>query len=70
MPGLIDGWTLGTEFGLSHPLRPVIYISGVEHDSSRRVGGSLFLYKPVEAFDLMSLFRRLGIRAEKARALR
>jgi two-component system, OmpR family, response regulator len=70
LPGMVDGWTVGSEFGLSHPLRPVIYISGIEHDSSRRVGGSLFLYKPVETADLMTMFERLGIRAERARALR
>jgi hypothetical protein len=34
------------------------------------VGGSLFLYKPVETADLMTMFERLGIRAERARALR
>jgi DNA-binding response OmpR family regulator len=70
LPGSISGWLVGSEFGLSHPLRPVIYISGVEPDSSqRRVGNSLFLYKPVETADLIILFERLGIRAERARAL-
>jgi DNA-binding response OmpR family regulator len=70
LPGQINGWLVGSEFGLSHPLRPVIYISGVEPDAlARRVGNSLFLYKPVEMSDLMTMFQRLGIRAERASAL-
>jgi two-component system, OmpR family, response regulator len=67
LPGLVDGWIVGSEFSMSHPLRPVIYISGTEPDSSRRPNGSLFLFKPVEASDLIGLFRRLGIRAERTR---
>jgi two-component system OmpR family response regulator len=70
LPGQIDGWTVGSQFSLSHPLRPVIYISGTERDSSRKVAGSIFLFKPVEASDLLALFERLGVRAEKARGLR
>jgi DNA-binding response OmpR family regulator len=67
LPGMIDGWIVGSEFSLTHPLRPVIYISGTEPDSSRRPIGSLFLFKPVEASDLIELFSRLAIRAERAR---
>jgi two-component system OmpR family response regulator len=70
LPGQIDGWTVGSEFSLSHPLRPVIYISGTERESSRKVAGSIFLFKPVEPSDLIALFQRLGIRADKARGLR
>ena len=69
LPGQIDGWTVGGEFSLSHPLRPVIYVSGVERDSHRKVAGSIFLFKPVEASDLIAMFQRLGVRAEKARGL-
>ena len=67
LPGLVDGWIVGSEFTITHPLRPVIYISGTQPDSSRRPNGSLFLFKPVDASDLIGLFHRLGIRAEKAR---
>ncbi len=27
LPGVIDGWVVGSEFTLNHPLRPVIYAS-------------------------------------------
>lgn len=69
LPGQIDGWTVASEFSLSHPLRPVIYISGAERDASRKVAGSIFLFKPVEASDLIALFERLGVRADKARGI-
>jgi two-component system OmpR family response regulator len=69
LPGRIDGWNVGSEFSLSHPLRPIIYISGTERDSSRKVAGSIFLFKPVELSDLVAMFERLGIRANKARGL-
>jgi CheY-like chemotaxis protein len=47
LPG-VDGWAVGTEFTLAHPLRPVIYMSGLEPDSSsKRTANSIFLRKPV-----------------------
>jgi CheY-like chemotaxis protein len=67
LPGQIDGWTVASEFSLSHPLRPVIYVSGVERNSDRKVAGSIFLFKPVEVSDLIAMFERLGVRAGKAR---
>src|SRR5687767_11596629 len=36
LSGAIDGWVVGSEFSLAHPLRPVIYMSGVEEDSHSR----------------------------------
>src|SRR4051812_36368461 len=59
LPGLVDGWIVGSEFTMTHPLRPVIYISGTEPDSSHRPNGSLFLFKPVEASD-QALGRQSG----------
>ena len=61
LPGAIDGWVVGSEFALTHPTRPVIYMSSVEEDSaSRRSSNSIFLTKPVDANDLVTTFRRLG----------
>ena len=61
LPGVIDGWVVGSEFALRQPLRPVIYMSGVEEDAaSRRTSNSIFLPKPVDVNDLVSTFRRLG----------
>src|ERR1700712_5613467 len=36
VPGRISVWVVGSEFTLTHPLRPVIYVSGVEEDNGRR----------------------------------
>jgi DNA-binding response OmpR family regulator len=60
LPGPIDGWVVGSEFSLTHPLRPVIYMSAVEPDSSRRTAISLFLQKPVMISDLITTFRRMS----------
>ena len=64
LPGLTDGWVVGSEFALSHPLQSVIYMSGVERDScSRRVANSTFLQKPMNVSDLASTFRALSERS-------
>jgi CheY-like chemotaxis protein len=61
LPGPVDGWVVSSEFSLKHPLRPVIYVSGVEEDSSsRRVAGSVFLKKPVQVPELMATFQNLS----------
>jgi DNA-binding response OmpR family regulator len=61
LPGSIDGWVVGSEFALTHPTRPVIYMSSVEEDSaSRRASNSIFLTKPVDANELVTTFHRLG----------
>jgi two-component system OmpR family response regulator len=60
LPGLVDGWVVGAEFSFVHPLRPVIYISGCENDSSRRAAGSLFLKKPVHVPDLIATIQRMS----------
>jgi hypothetical protein len=57
LPGLISGWVVGSEFSLTHPLRPVIYVSGIEEDDWRRPVGSMFLKKPVDVYELLSSFQ-------------
>jgi DNA-binding response OmpR family regulator len=69
LPGLISGWVVGSEFSLTHPLRPVIYISGVEEDNWRRPVGSMFLTKPVDVYELLSSFQQMSIQAALAGAL-
>jgi DNA-binding NtrC family response regulator len=60
LSGAIDGWVVGSEFSLAHPLRPAIYMSGVEKDSlSRTAVNSIFLQKPVDVHQLLETFRRL-----------
>ena len=60
LPGPVDGWTVGNEFRLRHPTRPVVFISAYEQkDLSRRPFRSEFLYKPVRPAQLLGLFRQL-----------
>jgi DNA-binding response OmpR family regulator len=59
LPGLVDGWIVGSEFNLTYALRPVIYVSGAEEDSHRRTAASIFLKKPVMINDLIATFRRM-----------
>ena len=61
LPGHIDGWLVGSEFALSHPLKPVIYISGVAPDSTtRRASNSVFVPKPLNPTALLAIFKRLS----------
>ncbi len=62
LPGLIDGWTVGAEFKLSHPLRPVVYITAGDAPASshRRASGSLFFRKPCRPADLVAAFEHLA----------
>jgi two-component system OmpR family response regulator len=69
LPGLINGWVVGSEFSLTHPLRPVIYMSGEETDDRRRPAGSIFLRKPVDIYDILSSFQQMCIQATLAGAL-
>ena len=60
LAGVIDGWVVGSEFHLTRPLRPVVYMSGVEPDvASKRGENSLFLPKPFDNRDLVETFKRL-----------
>ena len=60
LPGEIDGWVVGSEFTLSHPLRPVVYISAVEQDAAWKRGkNSIFLPKPIDVSALAATFRQL-----------
>jgi len=68
LPGMVDGWVVGSEFSFVHPLRPVIYISGCESDSSRRATGSLFLKKPVHVPELIATFQRMSREAATRQA--
>jgi DNA-binding NtrC family response regulator len=64
LSGAVDGWMVGSEFSLAHPVRPVIYMSGIEEDShSRTAVNSIFLQKPVDVHQLLETFRRLTAQA-------
>ncbi|MBM0207521.1 hypothetical protein JNW90_34490 [Micromonospora sp. STR1s_5] len=60
LPGPVDGWTVGNEFRLRYPTRPVVFISAYEQkDLSRQPYRSAFLQKPVRPAQLAELFRQL-----------
>jgi DNA-binding response OmpR family regulator len=60
LPGVIDGWVVGSEFTLTRPRQPVIYMSEVVQDSaSRRAANSIFLPKPFDVRELIATFSRL-----------
>ncbi len=60
LPGRVDGWVVGSEFSLNHPLRPVVYGSGYEPEATRQVANSIFLRKPVNLGELVASFRGLN----------
>ncbi|HYH70750.1 MAG TPA: response regulator [Methyloceanibacter sp.] len=60
LPGRVNGWVVGSEFSLNHPLRPVVYGSGYEPDGSRQVANSVFLRKPVNLGELVAAFKGLS----------
>ena len=64
LPGVIDGWVVGSEFTLNHPLRPVIYASAYTPDFSRQVAGSVFMRKPVKVREIVATFQELTSRYE------
>jgi two-component system, OmpR family, response regulator len=64
LPGVIDGWVVGSEFTLNHPLRPVIYASAYEPDFARQVAGSVFMRKPVRIKEILATFKNLTSRFE------
>jgi CheY-like chemotaxis protein len=55
----VTGWDVAEAFRMSDPKIPVIYASGNPSNSSRRVGGSVFLTKPVEISELTLACRSL-----------
>jgi two-component system, OmpR family, response regulator len=64
LPGVIDGWVVGSEFTLNHPLRPVIYASAYAPDFARQVAGSVFMRKPVRVSEIVATFKDLTSRYE------
>ena len=55
----LTGWDVAEAFRTSHPQVPVIYASGNPANDHRRVAGSVFLSKPVAAWELTATCRKL-----------
>ena len=55
----LTGWDVAEAFRTSHPEVPVIYASGNPANDHRRIAGSVFLSKPVAAWELTAACRKL-----------
>ncbi len=59
LPGTIDGWVVAAEFHLTHPTRPVLYMTAAAAPSSAQAHGSVFLRKPCHPSLILEQLRRL-----------
>lgn len=56
LPGLVDGWVVGAEFHLGHPLRPIVYATADQRHSEARTVRSLFIQKPFDPARVVDFF--------------
>jgi two-component system, OmpR family, response regulator len=59
LPGLIDGWEVAAAYRERHPRRPIIYASTAPHIARRTVAGSIFVHKPFQVREIISLARMM-----------
>ncbi len=60
LPGLIDGWEVASAYRACHPRRPVIYASTSAQIARRSVSGSIFVHKPFQVREILSLARMMA----------
>ena len=58
LPGLVDGWMLGDEFGAIHPGRPVLYAAG--RDGARVADSHIVLNAPAMPAEVVAVLNRLS----------
>lgn len=56
---ILDGWSVADEFHLSHPARPIIYVSAGPSNPRRSLPGSLFVRKPIKPERLAEIARMI-----------
>jgi two-component system, OmpR family, response regulator len=66
LPGSIDGWIVGAEFHLSHPLRPVVYTSAFAPHQQAHPAGGVFVSKPYSPAAVVELLGRLAAKDTSA----
>ncbi|GEP08828.1 response regulator [Methylobacterium gnaphalii] len=59
LPGLIDGWEVAAAYREQNPRRPVIYASTAPHIARRTVPGSIFVHKPFQVREIISLAKMM-----------
>ncbi len=67
LPGTIDGWVVAAEFHLTHPTRPVLYMTAAAAPSNARAHGSVFLRKPCHPSLILDELRRLQAHHDQVR---
>lgn len=60
LPGSVDGWIVGAEFHLRHPLRPVVYATASAAPSPAQTAQSIFINKPFDAQIVVDFFVKLA----------
>lgn len=70
LPGLIDGWEVASAYRERHPRRPVIYASTAAQIARRSVPGSIFVHKPFQVREILSLARMMASAAGQDESLR
>ncbi|SFL61078.1 response regulator [Methylorubrum salsuginis] len=70
LPGLIDGWEVAAAYRERHPQRPVIYASTLPRLERRTVPGSIYVRKPFQIREILSLARMMAVESRTPEALR
>jgi two-component system OmpR family response regulator len=70
LPGSVDGWTVGAEFHLRFPLRPVVYASAFAPRRQAHPAGGVFVSKPYSPAAMVEVFQRLTAEVTDAPDLR
>lgn len=60
LPGSVDGWIVGAEFHLRHPMRPVVYATVSAPPSPAQTAQSIFIKKPFDAQIVVDFFVKLA----------
>ena len=60
LPGLINGWVVGAEFHLTHPLRPVLYTSAFAPRQAAQPAGGVYVSKPYSLAMIADVIRTLS----------
>ncbi|MBV9077701.1 MAG: response regulator [Methylobacteriaceae bacterium] len=60
LPGVVDGWIVGAEFHLTHPLRPVLYVTADAAPSLAQAANSVFLRKPCDPREVVAALRAMS----------
>ena len=65
LPGAINGWVVGAEYHLNHPLRPVLYVSAFASPSSPQPADGVYISKPYSPAMIVDTIRNLAAEGER-----